>query len=81
MAKSVFYDTRVERVADQPNGADLSVRQLLRQPAGIGETVLMIYPSTGDRPKARRMLTGTTALQDQLASIYRIDRWAPKVGP
>ena len=32
--------------------------------AGIQETVL-IYPSTGGRPKARRMLTETTTTQDQ----------------
>ncbi|MDN5934397.1 MAG: transposase, partial [Pseudonocardia sp.] len=59
-------------------GLHLSVRELLRQLAGIGETVL-IYPSTGGRPKARRMLTETTDLQDHLATIYRLDRWAPKV--
>lgn len=59
-------------------GLHLSVRELLRQLAGIGETVL-IYPSTGGRPKARRMLTETTDLQDQLATIYRLDRFAPKV--
>ena len=37
-------------------GPDLSVRELLSQLAAIGETVL-IYPSTGGRPKARRMTT------------------------
>ena len=37
-------------------GLTLSVRELLDQLAGIQETVL-IYPSTGGRPKARRMLT------------------------
>ncbi|MGH7732615.1 MAG: IS1634 family transposase, partial [Gemmatimonadales bacterium] len=37
-------------------GLHLSVRELLSQLAGIGETVL-IYPSTGGRPKARRMTT------------------------
>ena len=37
-------------------GLDLSVRELLGQLAAIGETVL-IYPSTGGRPKARRMTT------------------------
>lgn len=47
------------------------------QLADIGETVL-IYPSTGGRPKARRMLTETDSLQDQLATIYQLDRWAPR---
>ncbi|TQC42218.1 hypothetical protein EEB14_50155, partial [Rhodococcus sp. WS4] len=41
------------------HGHHLSVRQLLAALAGIEETVL-IYPSTGGRPKARRMLTETT---------------------
>ncbi len=39
--------------------AEFSFRQLLRQPAAIAETVL-IYPSTGGRPKARRMTTELT---------------------
>src|SRR5680860_529532 len=43
-------------------GLDLSVRGLLAELAGIEETVL-IYPSTGGRPKARRMLTDTTPTQ------------------
>ena len=37
-------------------GLSLSVRELLSQLARIGETVL-IYPSAGGRPKARRMTT------------------------
>ena len=45
----------MRRQADQA-GLHLSVRELLDQLAGIQETVL-IYPSTGGRPKARRMLT------------------------
>jgi transposase len=59
-------------------GLHLSVRELLAQLAGIGETVL-IYPSTGGRPKARRMLTETTELQDQLTTIYQLDHFAPRV--
>ncbi|MCA1681939.1 MAG: hypothetical protein LC700_02095 [Actinobacteria bacterium] len=59
-------------------GLHLSVRQLLRQLTGIGETVL-IYPTTGGRPKARRMLTETTDLQDQLTAIFQLNRWAPAV--
>ena len=37
-------------------GLDFSVRDLLATLAGIEETVLR-YPSTGGRPRARRMLT------------------------
>ncbi len=38
----------------------------------------MIYPSTGGRPKVRRMLTETTATQDRLAEIFGLARWAPR---
>jgi transposase len=58
-------------------GLRVSVRELLSQLAGIEESVL-IYPSTGGRPKARRMLTETTPAQDQLAAIFHLDRWAPQ---
>lgn len=56
---------------------DLSVRELLGQLAAIGETVL-IYPSTGGRPKARRMTTELTGHQPQLYDIFDLARWAPK---
>ena len=59
-------------------GLHLSVRELLSQLADIEESVL-IYPSTGGRPKARRMLTETTDLQDNLATIFELKRWAPTV--
>jgi len=65
----------MRRMADQA-GLHLSVRELLATLAGIEESVL-IYPSTGGRPKARRMLTETTPEQDQLAAIFQQDRWAP----
>jgi transposase len=55
----------------------LSVRELLDHLAGIQETVL-IYPSTGGRPKVRRMLTETTDPQDQLTEIFDLTRWAPR---
>ena len=55
----------------------LSAQDMLGQLAGIQETVL-IYPSTGGRPKARRMLTETTPTQDQLAEIFGLSKWAPK---
>ncbi|MCA1682125.1 MAG: IS1634 family transposase [Actinobacteria bacterium] len=55
----------------------MSVRELLDTLAGIEETVL-IYPSTGGRPKARRMLTQTTPTQDHLTEIFDLHRWAPR---
>jgi transposase len=57
-------------------GLNLSVRRLLDQLAGIGETVL-IYPSTGGRPKARRMTTELTGDQPRLHDIFGLARWAP----
>ena len=65
----------MRREADRA-GQRLSVRELLDQLAGIQETV-MIYPSTGGRPKARRMLTETTNTQDQLTEIFDLTKWAP----
>lgn len=56
---------------------NLSVRDLLDQLAGIEETVL-IYPSTGGRPKARRILTETTETQDQLSELFELTKWAPR---
>jgi transposase len=58
-------------------GLHLSVRQLLAQLAGIGETVL-IYPSTGGRPKARRMTTELTGDQHELYGIFDLAKWAPR---
>src|ERR1017187_9368171 len=58
-------------------GLHLSVRQLLAQLAGIGETVL-IYPSTGGRPKARRMTTEVTSDQHELYEIFHLANWAPR---
>ena len=58
-------------------GLDPSVRALLSELAGIGETVL-IYPSTGGRPKARRMTTELTGTQPALHEIFGLARWAPK---
>jgi transposase len=57
-------------------GLDLSVRDLLRQLAGIGETV-MIYPTAGGRPKARRMTTELLRDQPRLHEIFELQRWAP----
>jgi len=58
-------------------GLDLSVRELLRQLAAIGETVL-IYPSDRGRPKARRMTTELSDQQRQLHETFNLTRWAPR---
>ena len=59
-------------------GLDLSVRELLGQLAGVGETVL-IYPSTGGRPKARRMTTELTGDQPRLYEIFGLAGGHPRV--
>jgi transposase len=58
-------------------GIDLSVRELLHTLAGIQETV-MIYPSAGGRPKARRMLTDRDPAQQQLSDIFNLSARAPR---
>ena len=58
-------------------GLRLSVRDLLGQLAGIGETVL-IYPSTAGRPKARRMTTELTGDQQKLYQIFGLGERAPR---
>ncbi|HXZ70789.1 MAG TPA: IS1634 family transposase, partial [Streptosporangiaceae bacterium] len=58
-------------------GMKLSVRELLRELAGIGETVLLYRGGRG-RPRAHRMLTETTPVQDKLTSIFGLARYAPR---
>jgi transposase len=58
-------------------GLRMSVRELLRELAGIGETVLL-YPSTGGRPKARRMTTELTGSQQKLHDIFTLGTWASR---
>ena len=65
------------RYRARQEGLDLSVRELLGQLGGIEETVL-VYPSTGGRPKARRMTTEVTGHQPRLYQIFGLARWAPK---
>ena len=57
-------------------GIDVSVRELLSTLAGISETV-MIYPSTGGRPKARRMLTEMTPAQQHLFEHFSLANYTP----
>ena len=58
-------------------GLDLSVRALLGELAGIGETVLL-YQAERGRPRAHRMLTDTTPLQDKLSDIFGLTRYGPR---
>ncbi len=58
-------------------GHDLSVKAILDTLGGIQETVL-IYPSTGGRPKARRMTTDMTTDHQALFDLFNLHRWAPQ---
>jgi transposase len=58
-------------------GLDLSVRELLHTLAGIQETV-MIYPSTGGRPRARRILTDRDPTQQHLFDLFGLSAYAPR---
>jgi transposase len=65
------------RLRARNTGLDLSVRALLGELAGIGETVLL-YQGERGRPRAHRMLTETTPIQDNLIKIFHLNRYAPK---
>jgi transposase len=58
-------------------GLDLSVRALLGELAGIGETVLLYHGERG-RPRAHRMLTETTPVQEKLSDIFGLARYTPR---
>jgi transposase len=58
-------------------GLDLSVRALLGELAGIGETILL-YQGDRGRPRAHRMLTDTSPAQDKLGDIFGLARYAPR---
>src|ERR1022692_822661 len=68
---------RLMRLKARRAGLDLSARALLDELAGIGETVLL-YPAGRGRPKAHRMLTDTSPLQDKLSRIFGLQRYAPR---
>ena len=58
-------------------GLPVSVRVLLAELTGIGETVLLYHGGRG-RPRAHRMLTETTPVQDKLTGIFGLARYAPR---
>lgn len=79
----VFYSVLALTVAHlmrrqaQRAGLHMSVRELLTELAGIGETVLLYHDGGKGRPRARRMLTDTTPTQQRLADLFDIHRYAP----
>ena len=66
----------MRREADRA-GLHLSVRELLAELAGIGETVLLFHDGGKGRPRAQRMLTDMTPTQQRLAGVFDIHRYAP----
>ncbi|GAB3740118.1 transposase [Amycolatopsis oliviviridis] len=60
----------MRREADRA-GMNLSVRELMDSLAGIGETVLR-YPSTGGRPRTRRLLTERNPEQQALFDLFAL---------
>jgi len=58
-------------------GLRMSVRELLRELGGIGETILLYHGDRG-RPRAHRMLTETTPVQDKLTATFGLVRYAPR---
>ena len=59
-------------------GMVMSVRELLSDLKGIEETV-MIYPSTGGRPRARRMITEMDPTQARLYELFGLAAYAPQL--
>jgi transposase len=58
-------------------GLHMSVRELLAELAGIGETILL-YPDGGKgRPREQHLLTDMTTTQKRLADLFNIHRYAP----
>lgn len=69
--------THLMRRRAQGAGLDLSVRDVFDRLAGIEETVLQ-YPSTGGRPRTRRLLADRDDTEQQLFDLFRLDRYAPR---
>jgi transposase len=58
-------------------GLHLSVRELLEQLEGIGETVLLHHDGGKGRPRAQRLLTDMTDTQHRLFDLFELSRYAP----
>ena len=57
-------------------GLDMSANDVLHELGKLQETVLL-YPSTGGRPRARRMLTEMSDTQRQLVDLFGLEAFAP----
>jgi transposase len=66
----------MRRHADQA-GLHMSVRELLAELGGIGETVLLYHDGGKGRPREQHLLTDMTSTQTRLADLFNIHRYAP----
>jgi hypothetical protein len=66
----------MRRTADHA-GLPMSVRELLNELAGIGETVLLYHDGGPGRPRAQRLLTDMTTTQRRLYDLFGLDQYAP----
>ena len=66
----------IRRTATQA-GLHLSVRELLEQLEGIGETVLLHHDGGKGRPRAQRLLTDMSDTQRRLFDLFGLQRYAP----
>ncbi len=66
----------MRRQAEQA-GMRLSVRELLHELSGIGETVLLHHNGSKGRPRAQRLLTDMNKTQRNLYDLFGLDRYAP----
>jgi transposase len=58
------------------SGLSISIGEIMKALAEMQETVL-VYPSTGGRPRARRMLTDMDSTQERLFQIFDLEALAP----
>ena len=66
----------MRRQAEQA-GMHLSVRELLHELSGIGETVLLHHDGGKGRPRTQRLLTDMNKTQHHLYDLFGLDRYAP----
>jgi transposase len=57
-------------------GLTMSTGEIMKERADVQET-LLLYPSTGGCPRARRMLTEMTSTQERLYGIFALEALAP----
>lgn len=57
-------------------GLAMSIGKIMTELAHMQETVLL-YPSTGGRPRARRMLTEMDSIQERLFQVFALEALAP----